>query len=104
MIFSPFNENMALRSRDTRVQEFPGRPGRYSSSTRLPATQSNSPSAVRLRPPLAEGLSITGRVIFFPADHGTLNQPGCLGAMEQRTGLRAWRGSEFSSKLLIFEF
>jgi hypothetical protein len=27
---------------------------------------------------------------------------GCLGAMEQRTGLRAGRGAEFTAKLLIF--
>ena len=29
---------------------------------------------------------------------------GCWGAMEQRTGLRAGRGAEFASKLLIFGF
>jgi hypothetical protein len=29
---------------------------------------------------------------------------GCWGAMEQRTGLRAGRGSELTSKLLIFWF
>jgi hypothetical protein len=29
---------------------------------------------------------------------------GCWGAMEQRTGLRARRGSEFASKSLIFGF
>jgi hypothetical protein len=43
-----------------------------------------------------------------PLPHGFIRhddpagEQGCLGAMEQRTGLRAGRGSELTSKLLIF--
>jgi hypothetical protein len=40
----------------------------------------------------------------IPHQHGVGQQTGYLGATEQRTGLRAGRGSEFTSKPLSFVF
>ena len=44
----------------------------YLSSKRVPATQSNSPAAVRFCPPLDDGPSAAGRVAGPPTDHGEL--------------------------------
>jgi hypothetical protein len=40
---------------------------------------------------------------FIRDDHAhTVSEHGCVGIMEQKTGLRAGRGSGITSKLLIF--